>query len=76
MSEPELDRDLKKLDEIEAKGRQRYGDDKLTLEDIASLDMCAEKFGVPQRVAYLRAKGLKLLSYQQIAPANTGEKPS
>jgi hypothetical protein len=56
------------LDKAEAEGRQRFGDDQLSVFDIAAIYQTANLFGVPDKMAYLRAKGLGLLSYQQAVP--------
>jgi hypothetical protein len=61
-----LDEELAKLDKIEADGRAQFKDDKLTLGDIAAIHRCAERFGVPMTAAYLRARSLHLLSYQEV----------
>lgn len=41
------------------------GDDEITLEDVLCIAGCARQFGVSEHMAYMRAKTLGLLSYQQ-----------
>lgn len=60
--------DAAKLDKAEADGRARFGDDRLTLLDIASIHHCAERFGVPLVASYYRCRELRLLSYQSGKP--------
>lgn len=59
-----LAEDLLKIARMEAKLREQYHDDQLTIFDVEMIIRCAEKFGVSRIHAYYRAKELGLLSYQ------------
>ncbi len=59
--------DIAKLDRIEADAREYFKDPRITLADVAAIRSAARQFGVTWQASYLRAKGLRLLSYQQSA---------
>lgn len=69
-SDTKLAKEIAHLDRIEAEARQRLGDPCLTFIDIAVIALTAKWFGVTETAAYLRAKSLELLSYQN------GKEPS
>jgi len=64
VEEKRLAEEIARLDRIEAEAREAYGDPRITINDVAAIRSAARQFGVTEMAAYLRTKGLGLLSYQ------------
>jgi hypothetical protein len=63
---PEVAADLERIYAIEARWQRMVDDPLLNIFDIAGLENCVETFKVSPTMAYLRAKGMGLLTWQRV----------